>query len=144
MDAFATEYSGVRIFGIVDRNIVQIKAARLGSIRFFLLNVFHSVAFAQILQGFTQAAEADLRKLLIGFLAEVHRACEVWIVAADYCADLVVDAVIDDVTGGLADVILNTVVPLAGEAIESMGFLCSLLVSNALVMGLLLVPVLVD
>ena len=96
------------------------------------------------MHSFTQAAEADLRELLIDLLAEIHRACEIWVVATDRNTNLMVNAVIDDVTGGLADIILNAIVPLAGETIEPMGFLYPLLVGNALIMGFLLVPILVD
>ena len=101
MDTFSAEGSSIRLSRIVDRNIVQVQAACLGGVRFFLLDVPHAVTLAKPSQCFTQAAEADLCELLVGNLTKIHTALEVTIVAAYYGSDVVLNAVVDDVAGNL-------------------------------------------
>ena len=113
------------------------------SVRFFLLDVRHAVTLAKPFQCLTQTAEADLRELLIGHLTKIHATFEVAIVAANDGSDTVCNAVVDDVAGNLADIVLCPMVTFLSQGMESVRFLLPLLVGDTLVVGLLLVPILV-
>ena len=144
MDTFSAEGSSIRLSRIVDRNIVQVQAACLGGVRFFLPDVPHAVTPVKPFQCFTQAAEADLCELLVGNLTKIHTALEVTIVAAYYGSDVVLNAVVDDVAGNLADVVLCPVIAFPGQGIKPVRFLLPLFVGYALVIGFLLIPILVN
>lgn len=70
-DTLSTERASIRLFRIIDMNIVQIQATCLRSVRFFLFDISHTVTLAKSFQCFTQITETDLRKLLVGYPIQV-------------------------------------------------------------------------
>ncbi|EPP15739.1 hypothetical protein G153_08678, partial [Megasphaera sp. BL7] len=58
---------GIRL---VYGNVVQIQAAGLRGIRFFLFQIGYPIAFTQLFQGTTQIAQADLGEMLIRHFAQ--------------------------------------------------------------------------
>ena len=61
-DSFPAERSCIGGIRLVYGNVVQIQAAGLRSIRFFLFQIGYPVAFTQLFQGTAQIAQADKRK----------------------------------------------------------------------------------
>ena len=56
---------------LVYGNVVQIQAAGLRGIRFFLFQIGYPVAFTQVFQGTAQIAQADLSEMLIRHFAQL-------------------------------------------------------------------------
>ena len=107
-------------------------------------DVLHAVSLAKPFQCLTQIAKGNLRELLIGNLPKIHAALEIAIVAANDGADTVFHAIVDDVAGNLADIVLCPMITFPSQNIESMRFLLPLLVGDTLIVGFLLVPILVN
>lgn len=144
MDALSAKRTLVRVLGVVNGNLVQIQETRLRCVRFLLFNVTNPVTPTQILEGFAQTAETDLRELLVGLLAEIHATLEVKVVTADNRTDFVFDTEIDDISRGFANVILHAAIPFTGKSRKAFGLFKPLLIGDTLEIGFLLVPPLVD
>ena len=83
-------------------------------------------------------------ELLIDHFAEVNVALEITVVTTHYGSNAVFNTVVDDVAGNLADIVLCSIVAFHCQYIEPVRFLLTLLVGNTLIIGLLLIPILVD
>ena len=64
-DSFPAERSCIGGIRLVYGNVIQIQAAGLRGIRFFLFQIGYPVAFTQVFQGIAQIAQIDLSEVLI-------------------------------------------------------------------------------
>ena len=99
MDTLPAERASIRLFRIIDRNIVQIQTTCLRGVRFFLFDISHTVTLAKSFQAFTQITEADLRKLLVGYPTKVDTTFKITVITTDYGSDTVFNTVVDDIAG---------------------------------------------
>ena len=70
-DSFPAERSCIGGIRLVYGNVVQIQAAGLRSIGFFLFQIGYPVTFTQVFQGTTQIAQANLSEMLIRHFAQL-------------------------------------------------------------------------
>lgn len=110
VDTLPTERASIRLFRIIDRNIVPIQATCLRSVRFFLFDISHTVTLAKSFQCFTQITKTDLRKLLVGYPTQVDTTFKVTVITTNDGSDTVFNTVVDDIAGSLAKVVLCTIV----------------------------------
>ena len=110
MDTFPAERASIRLFRIIDRDVIQVQTTRLGCVRFFLFDVLNTISFTEIRNSFSNSTEADLCELLIGYLAKVNTTLEITIIATYYGSYAAFNAVVNDVASNLADIVLCTIV----------------------------------